>query len=103
MKNIIKLGKHYFKYDREHAVVSMMYKPRAAELREMRADNAEWMQKFGEPLWDIDENGLMEIDSAGLRRENWDDPEARETYLLNWEEDVEAEARYAAAEFIKYG
>lgn len=101
-KNIVKLGKHYFKYDRDHAMVMMMLKPSASELKDMLQDNAEWMEKFGEPLWNLDENNLCEIDRIGLSRESWDDPEARTAYLEDWDADTEAEAQAFAADFVKY-
>lgn len=102
MKNVVKLEKHYFKYDHNTGIVYMMWKPSASELKEMQADNAEWSEKFGHNLWDLDENGLCEMDQAGLDRDNWNDPEARRTYLLNWIDDVEEEAAYLAADFVKY-
>ena len=101
-KNIVKIGRHYFKYDRENAIVSMMWKPTAAELKNMEADNAEWIKNFGHPLWDLDENGLEEMDSIGLSRESWDDPEARREYLEYWIDDVEEETRFEAEQFVKY-
>lgn len=45
-KNIVKLGTHYFKYDRDHGIVSMMYKPSASELKSMKQDDAEWLEKI---------------------------------------------------------
>ena len=102
MKNVVKLGKHHFKYDHNTGTVYMMWKPSAADRKQMEADNAEWQESFGKNLWDLDENGLCEMDQAGLRRENWNDPEARRTYLLNWAEDVEEEAACLAADFVKY-
>lgn len=102
-KNTVKIGRHYFRYDNETAEVRMMWKPKAAELREMQADNAEWMEKFGHPLWDgIDPDGLVEMDRIGLSRENWNDPEARSEYLEIWIDDVEEETRIEAANFVKY-
>lgn len=101
-KNIVKLGTHYFKYDRDHGIVSMMYKPSASELKSMKQDNAEWLEKYGSLLWDLDENGLCEIDQAGLLPENWDDPEARTGYLEDWEADIAAETQAYAADFVKY-
>ena len=102
MKNVVKLGEHYFKYDQAHGIVSMMFKPSASELKMMEADNAEWSAKFGRNLWEIDENGLCEIDSAGLSRENWNDPESRRSYLLDWADDMAEESAVLAAEFVKY-
>lgn len=100
--NVYKMGKHYFKYDYENAVVRKMYKPSAAELREMIADNEEWKAKYNKPLWDIDENGMTEITSAGLSRENWENKESRREYLSMWADEVEEESAALAADFIKY-
>lgn len=101
-KNTVKLSQHYFRYDNEAAEVRMMWKPKVAELLEMQADNAEWMEKYGRLLWDgIDDDGLVEMDRIGLSREHWNDPEARMEYLSGWADDVEAECSYLAAEFAK--
>jgi nuclear transport factor 2 (NTF2) superfamily protein len=94
MTKAVKVGKHYFKYDREMAIVRMYYKPKDEELQEMIADNKEWQKKYGKNLWDIDEDGLMYIDGAGLRRENWDNKDARNEYLAEMEADFEEEANY---------
>ena len=97
MTKAVKVGKHYFKYDREQAIVRMYWKPKKEELEEMIADNKEWQEKHHSNLWDIDEDGLMYIDGAGLRRENWDNKAARNEYLAEMEADYEEEARYMMA------
>lgn len=99
---VVKLGKYYYKYDYENAIVRMMWKPGAKDLREMLADNAEWREKFGHDLWDLDEDNMTVINSAGLSREHWEDPEARSEYLSIWADDVAEEAAYEAESFVKY-
>lgn len=94
MTKAVKVGKHYFKYDREASIVRMYYKPKEEEFQEMIAENKEWQEKYNRNLWDIDEDGLMYIDGAGLRRENWDNEDARNEYLAEMEADYEEEANY---------
>ena len=99
---VYKMGKHYFKYDYDNAVVRKMWKPSKKELAEMLADNEEWQAKYGKDLWDIDENGMTEITSAGLSRANWENKESRNEYLSMWCGEIEEEAACLAADFIKY-
>ena len=100
--NTVKVGKYYFRYDNETGEVRMMWKPKPAELREMQTDNAEWIEKYGHPLWNgIDPDGLVEMDRIGLSRENWNDPEARSEYLGYWIDDVEEEIRIELAFFVR--
>lgn len=74
---IYKYNGKCFRYDYEHAIVEHVSKATAEE----KKDNEEWTAKYGKPLWDIDENGYLLIDSIGLSRENWKDKEARNEYL----------------------
>lgn len=94
MTDAIMVGKHYFKYDREQAIVRMYSKLKDNEFAEMRQDNIEWQKKYGKNLWDIDEDGLFYLDGAGLMREHWDDEEAREEYLIGMEMDWEDDTSY---------
>ena len=64
--------------------------------------NKEWQAKYGKDLWDIDENGMLEITSAGLSRENWENKESRAEYLGVWVDEIEEEAAILAADFVKY-
>lgn len=96
-----KYGKHYFKYDYENGIVHMMWKPNAQELKEMREDNKEWQDKYGKDLWDLDENNMTELDSAGLRSENWKNKEIRDEYLAEWTMETDEEAACLAEDFIK--
>ena len=94
MTRAIKIGKHYFKYDRDKAVVKMYSKIKNAdELAEMKKDNEEWQAKYGHDLWDL-EDDLIYLDGAGLSREHWDNKEARRAYLEQFEYDHECELQY---------
>ncbi len=66
-----------FRYDYKDCMVELVTKARKEEI----ADNAEWMAKYGKPLWDIDESGYIVMESAGLMPKNWKDKEARDEYL----------------------
>lgn len=94
MTKAIKYGKHYYKYDRENAVVKMYMKLSAKELKEMEQDNIEWQSKYGKDLWDIVDGNLIYIDGAGLSREHWDNKEAREGYLAEMEMEYEEEVSF---------
>ena len=91
---VVKVGKHYFKYDREHAIVKMYSKLVVQELKEVQADNEEWQKKYGEDLFEIEDGNLLFLDEAGLRRENWDNAEARRAYLEGFNDQLEEEVMY---------
>ena len=40
------------------------------------------------------------LDSAGLRRENWENQEARDEYLSSWSDDLDEELRWLLREFV---
>lgn len=86
-----------FRYDYDRSVVEYVSKAGAQELK----DNEEWMEKYGEPLWDI-EDGYVVIDSIGLRKENWKNKESRIGYLEQWAAELRYEADCMAADFLKY-
>lgn len=99
---VYKYGKNFFRYDYDTATLTKLYKPKASELREMIEDNEEWLARHNRPLWDIDENGMMEVTSIGFSRENWDNKESRDEYLSVWCDEIEEETAYMVDEFIKY-
>ena len=99
---VYKYGKNFFRYDYDTATLTKLYKPKASELREMIEDNEEWLARHDRPLWDIDENGMMEVTSIGFSRENWDNKESRDEYLSVWCDEIEEETAYMVDEFIKY-
>ena len=92
--NVYKLGGKMFRYNFDRSTVE--YVAKAGK------DEAEWTQKYGEPLFGIDRDGYMVIDSIGLSRENWENREARDGYLSAWAADLEAESSRLAADFVKY-
>ncbi len=96
--NVYKLGGKMFRYNFDRSTVEYVAKAGKDELK----DEAEWMQKYGEPLFGIDRDGYMVIDSIGLSRENWENREARDGYLSAWAADLEAESSRLAADFVKY-
>lgn len=93
-----KFGTKMFRYDYDRCVVEWISKANA----EMRADDEEWMAKYGRPLWGIDEKGYTVIDAVGLRPENWKNVESRKEYLAEWCGDIAEECAYEAAYFEKY-
>lgn len=93
---VVKIGKHYFRW--EDGIVSKVVPATADHLK----DNEEWMEKYGDPLWDI-KDGFVEFSSAGLCRENWEDKEARTEYLLAWIDELEEESRILTEQFLKWG
>ena len=95
---VYKLEGKLFRYNFDRSTVEYVVKAGKDELK----DEAEWMQKYGEPLFGIDHDGYMVIDSIGLSRENWENREACDGYLHGWVVDLEAEAARLAADFVKY-
>ena len=94
---IIKIGNYFFKYDYKHAIVSRVVKA----TDEARKDNEHWIAKYGKPLWDIDEEGFIEIASVGLSRENWENKAIRDEYLSEWIYELDAETSILCEDFIK--
>lgn len=86
-----------FRYDYRSCLVSLMMKAGPEE----RQENENWIARFGRPLWDIDEDGYMELSTVGLMREDWDDKEARNEYLDGWMEEMEEETACMAERFVK--
>ena len=91
-------GGKLFRYDFDSCIVECIAKD-----RRMLADNAEWMEKHGHPLWDLDEDGYWTVESAGLMPENWKDKSSRNGYLDMWIEEMEEESRIMAEQFIRWG
>jgi len=97
-KQIYKRGKRTFRYDFDRAVVEYVAKADP----EMLEDNAEWQAKYGKNLWDIDDDGYMVVDSAGLSRANWKNKESRNYYLDEWNYELDEECAYQQHLFEKY-
>lgn len=83
-----------FLYDHEKALVYYVSKTTAEE----KAENKEWIEKYGKQLWDTMECDGIEytiIDGGvGLRNENWNNKEVRKEYLTEWLWDMEEELFY---------
>jgi len=90
-------NKKMFRYNRERAEVSYVAKATAEEI----ADNQKWLEKYGKPLFEIQSDGYVVINSVGLSRENWDDKEARDEYLNEWCMQMEEELAYMTADLVK--
>ena len=89
-----------FRYNFEVGVVEFLTKVNAA----MRKDNAEWMKKFGKPLWDAGDDGYHVIDTVGLSKANWVSKDDRDYYLDQWIMEMdEFCASEVEAEFGKKG
>jgi len=93
-----KIGKKVFRYNRSKAVVEFVDKA----TKDMYEDDNEWIVKYGHPLWNIDADGYIVLDSAGLSCEHWDDKDARIEYLTEWVYEIDAEVSYLVDDFIKY-
>lgn len=93
-----KLSGKLFRYDFDQSVVERIYKAGAEEV----ADNEEWMEKYGKPLFDIDADGYVVVTTVGLHKDNWKNKEARDEYLHEWAFDLDEEDAALAADFIKY-
>ncbi len=95
----VKINGKLFRYDYENSVVEYIYKLSAEEVQE----ELDWMEKHdGKPLVGMDEDGFSVVESVGLRRENWENREARAEYLSLWADELDEEAAYLMDSFIKY-
>ena len=79
---------NYFKYDSDNAVVHMYWKPSNTDLEAVKSDNKEWQAKYGKNLWDLSDDGFVEIDRAGLSCDNWENIESRDYYLDAWIQEI---------------
>ena len=93
-----KIGKRMFRYDAERCVVQYVDKATP----DMYEDDKEWMAKYGHPLWGIDNDGYIVLDSAGLSREHWNDKEARIEYLTEWSYEITAETDWLVADYMEH-
>ena len=96
--SIYKLRGKLFRYDEKSCIVHHIMKATEEDLK----DEAEWMEKYGHPLYGIDADGYIELSGAGLRPENWKNRESRDEYLNGWIDEMEEEAAIMAADFVKY-
>lgn len=93
-----KRGRRLFRYDYENAIVEWVSKATEEEYR----DNAEWESNHPgrrNRLWDIGEDGLISHEGVGLRKENWENKEARNEYLDEWNFELDEESEWLYEEF----
>lgn len=95
---LYKFNGKLFRYDYDQSVVELIYKAGAEEV----ADNKEWMKKYGKPLFDIDADGYVVVETVGLHKDNWKSKEARDEYLSEWAFELDEEGAALAADFVKY-
>ena len=95
---VYKLEGYTFRYDYDNSVVEWVTKATADEI----ADDKEWMERNGRPLWGVDEHGYIVNEAVGLSAEHWKDKEARDEYLSGWIDELDEEAAYLADEFERY-
>lgn len=98
MTNIYKLDGKLFRYDEKNGIVE--YISKADD--EMLQDEAEWKEKYGHGLYDIDKDGYIVLNAAGLCRENWKRKAVRDEYLHSWIDELDEESRCLAADFERY-
>lgn len=75
---------HIFRYNLTDSIVRMV----CPITDEEKAENAEWQQKYGRPLYPVDDMDFTTITSAGLSKENWFNIEIRDEYLYEWISEV---------------
>ena len=73
----------FFAYDKKNNVLIYLFKD-DEEVSELGWDNAPW----------------RELDSVGLSSDNWNDEEARNDYLYQYNFDLDSESSYLAQDFI---
>ena len=99
MSNVYRMRGKSFRYDYDNGVVIWVEKAGKEEYE----NNQEWQKKFGRNLWDIDEDGYVEIMSVGMMKSNWCNKENRDTYLNNWIDELEEETACLSREYLLYG
>lgn len=73
----------FFAYDKKNNILIYLFKD-DEEISKMGWDNAPW----------------RELDSAGLSSDNWNDEEARNDYLYQYNSDLDSESSYLVQDFI---
>ena len=99
MSKVYKRKGECFRYDYENSLLIWVFKATA----EYYEDNVRWQEKFGKNLWDIDEDGYVEVCSVGLERSNWTNKEARNEYLDGWISVLDEETSRLTEDFLMYG
>ena len=92
---VVKVQNKLFRYDYENCLVEYV----SEVTDEIKADNKEWQEKYHRDLFEV-VDGYVVNGTVGLRKENWDNPDAREEYLSEWIMDMEEELSYLMEEFL---
>lgn len=94
-----KLNGKLFRFDFDTCIVEYIMK---ADEEDLKSD-AEWKQTHGgRSLLGIGDDGYIILDSIGLSGENWENKEARDSYLSGWCNDLDEELACMTADFVKY-
>jgi len=94
-----KLEGKLFRYDFDQAIVEYIAKAGKEDLE----DEAERKRIHdGRPLYGIDADGYMVLDTIGLSAENWRNKEARDVYLCGWCLDLDEQAACLTMDFERY-
>ena len=93
-----KLDGKLFRYDFDHSMVEYIFKAEAEDI----AFEQEWEKTHDYRIYEIDADGYMVMDAAGLHKDNWTNKAARDEYLAAWSVDLDAEAAAMEANFVKY-
>jgi len=88
-----------FRYDYEHSVVEHIMKADKEAIK----DEAEWKEKYGKPLFGIDEDGYIVVGSIGFSPENWENKDIRDEYLYEWSYELDYEIEVECENFVKFG
>lgn len=79
--DIIQYDEYKFRYDLITEIVEWVEKADEDEIEE----NNYWKEKHnGHGLFDIDESGMMIINSTVMEKEIWEDVSQREDFLSDW-------------------
>ena len=94
-----KLNGKLFRYDFDHSMVEYIYKADAEDI----ALEEEWEKTHDDRIYEIDADGYIVMDAAGLHKDNWTNKAARDEYLSAWIVDLDEEAEAMAKEFVRWG
>ena len=94
-----KLNGKLFRYDFDHSMVEYIYKADAEDI----ALEEEWEKNHDDRIYEIDADGYIVMDAAGLHKDNWTNKAARDEYLSAWIVDLDEEAEAMAKEFVRWG
>ena len=88
-----------FRFDFDHSMVEYIYKADAEDI----ALEEEWEKTHDDRIYEIDADGYIVMDAAGLHKDNWTNKAARDEYLSAWIVDLDEEAEAMAKEFVRWG